>query len=156
MITSTMRKSKYIIVGITLTLINFVIYTVLNRTIFHENNDLLWLVSLISCAITSIFGYLLHSRITWRERNPGKLGAVKFMIWNILLAMVISPFLTWVFSLITPLYEFAFNITSAIHLPFDYDFVMTTGVFCLTALCTMILNFLFYDRVVFGETYQIR
>ena len=60
-------------------------------------------------------------------------------------------FLT-LFSLITPLYEFAYNICTAIHLPFTYEFVLTTGAFALTSIVTMILNFLFYDKFVFGKT----
>ncbi|MBQ1393893.1 MAG: hypothetical protein IIY81_10275, partial [Lachnospiraceae bacterium] len=55
------------------------------------------------------------------------------------------------FSLITPLYEFAFNIASAINLPFTYEFVLTTGSFALTSIVIMILNFLFYDKFVFGK-----
>ena len=148
---TAVRASKYTIVRIILTLINFAIYTTLDRTIFHDSENLLWLVSLISCTITAIVAYFMHSRITWRERNPGKLGMVKFMIWNILIAMAVSPFLTWMFSMITPLYQFAYNITSTIHLPFDFSFVESTGVFCLTTLCTMILNYFFYDKIVFGK-----
>ena len=145
------RVSKYTIIGAILTVINFIIYTILIRTIFNNNNDLLWLVSLISCTITAIIAYFLHSRITWREQNPGKTGMAKFLIWNILIAIAVSPFLTWIFSLISPLYQIAFNVISFIHLPFDYDFVQSTGTFCLTTLCTMILNYLFYDKVVFGD-----
>jgi hypothetical protein len=37
------------------------------------------------------------------------------------------------------------------HLPFDYDFVHSTGAFVLTSIVTMILNFLFYDKIVFGK-----
>ena len=147
---TVVRASKYTVVGIILTIFNFVVYTILVRTIFNNNNDLLWLVSLISCTITAFLAYFLHSRITWRERNPGKNGMIKFIAWNIFIAVAVSPFLTWLFSLITPIYQLAFNITSLIHLPFDYNFVESTGVFCLTTLCTMILNYLFYDRIVFG------
>lgn len=148
---TAVRASKYTIVGIILTLINFVIYTTLDRTIFQDRDDLLWLASLISCTIAAIIAYFMHSRITWRERNPGKLGMIKFVIWNILIAMAVSPALTWIFSLMTPIYQFAYNITSAIHLPFDFSFVESTGVFCLMTLCTMVLNYFFYDKIVFGK-----
>ena len=37
------------------------------------------------------------------------------------------------------------------HLPFSYEFVLTTGAFALNALVIMIINFLFYDRFVFGK-----
>ena len=148
---TVVRASKYTIVGIILTLFNFCAYTLLIRTIFNNNNDLLWLVSLISTTITTFLAYLLHSKITWKERNPGKTGIIKFFIWNILIAVAISPFLTWIFGFITPVYQLAYNIFSTIHIPFDYDFVESTGVFCFTTLCTMILNYLFYDRIVFNS-----
>ena len=140
--------TKYVLVGITLTVINFTIYTFLDRVVFN-NINLLWLVSLISCTITTFFGYLLHSKITWRERNPGKTGAIKFLAWNLFASLAVSPFFTWLFGFITPLYQFAYNISSYIHLPFDYDFIESTAIFCLTAFVVMILNFLFYDRIVF-------
>lgn len=68
------------------------------------------------------------------------------------MAIIISPFFTWLFQSITPLYKFAFDISSAINLPFDYNFVESTGVFVLTACVTMTLNYLFYDKLVFGNT----
>lgn len=148
---TAIRASKYTIVGIVLTLFNFCIYTLLIRTIFNNNNDLLWLVSLISTTITTFLAYFLHSKITWKERNPGKTGIIKFFIWNILIAVAITPFLTWLFGFITPVYQLAYNIFFAAHIPFDYDFVESTGVFCFTTLCTMILNYLFYDRIVFNS-----
>lgn len=142
--------TKYLIIGIFLTLFNYALYTLIVRLIF-KNNDLLWLATLISTVITTFVAYALHSKITWKERNPGKLGIYKFLIWNFSVALAIGPFLTWLFGLITPLYELAFNISSAMHLPFDYDFVHSTGAFVLTSIVTMILNFLFYDKIVFGK-----
>ena len=144
------RGLKFVIVGIILTITQYLFYTFLVHVIFN-NNDLLWLATLISSTISTIVAYILHSRITWKERNPGKLGIYKFFIWNFLFAFTIGPFCTWVFGLITPLYEFAYNISSAIHLPFDFEFVQSTGVFVLTAIVTMILNFIFYDKFIFGK-----
>lgn len=140
---------RYLIIGVILTVFNYILYTILARII--NNNGILWVSTLISTTITIFLAYILHSRITWKERDPGKLGVYKFFIWNIIIAVAISPFLTWVFSLITPLYEFAYNISSAIHLPFDYNFVQSTGAFVLTTIITMVLNFLFYDKFVFGK-----
>ena len=116
-----------------------------------RNNDLLWLSSLIATAVTTVVAYFAHSKITWKERSITKTAIYKFFIWNALLTFAISPALTQLFSLITPLYEFTFNITSALHLPFTYEFVLTTGTFVLTTAVIMILNFLFYDRFVFGN-----
>ena len=146
---TTVRASKYTFVGIILTIFNFGLYTLIARLI--DNNDFLWLATLIATAATTILAYILHSKITWKERNPGKSGIYKFFIWNALCTVAIGPFFTWIFTLITPLYDFAFNISQAIHLPFDYNFVQSTGVFILTSIVTMVLNYLFYDKLVFGK-----
>ena len=142
--------TKYFFIGVFLTLFNYVLYTLIVRLIL-KNDDLLWLATLIATFITTFVAYALHSRITWKERNPGKLGIYKFFIWNFAAALAVGPFLTWIFGLITPLYEFAFNISQAMHLPFDYSFIHSTGAFVLTSIVTMILNFMFYDKIVFGN-----
>ena len=142
---------RYFFVGVTLTIINYLLYTVLSNFII-TNLDLLWLSSLISVTITSFIAYFLHTHITWKERKVSKTSIYKFFIWNALLAFAISPAFTQLFSLFTPLYELGYNISSTIHLPFNYDFILTTGAFVLTTITTMILNFLFYDRFVFGKT----
>ena len=146
-----LRASKFTIIGIILALINFGIYTLLARTIFGNSNELLWLDSLISYLLTAIAAYILHSRVTWRERHPSKLGVINFFAWNIITAVIISPLLTLLFSHTTPIYEFIFNFSSNLHLPFDYAFIEATGIFIFTSLVTMVLNFLFYDKLVFGD-----
>ncbi|MBR5647927.1 GtrA family protein [Candidatus Saccharibacteria bacterium] len=143
------HASRYLVIGVIVTLFNFVLYTILTRII--NNNDLLWLSTLIATFVTIFVAFALHSRITWKERNPGKLGIYKFFVWNLLSAFVIGPFCTWAFSMLTPLYDIAYNISSAIHLPFDYNFVQSTGAFILTSAVAMIINFLFYDKLVFGK-----
>ena len=143
------RTLKFIFVGIALTVINFAIYTFLARVIF-SSNELLWLDSLISYLLATFLAYFMHSRITWKERRPGQFGVTKFFLWNFLTALLISPFFTWLFKLITPFYEFLFNISTAMHLPFDFNFIESTGVFILTTCVTMILNYFFYDKLVFG------
>ncbi|MBQ2695556.1 glycosyltransferase [Candidatus Saccharibacteria bacterium] len=145
------RAGKYIIIGIILTVFNFIVYTFLARVVFN-NNELLWFDTIISYILATFLAYILHSKITWKERVPSKIGVIKFFIWNIVTALIISPLFTWLFSLLTPLYELIYNIFTAIHLPFDYDFVVSTGVFGLTTCVTMILNYLFYDKLVFGTT----
>ncbi|MDO4612093.1 MAG: GtrA family protein [Candidatus Saccharibacteria bacterium] len=146
---SKTRPWVFTIVGVIITLFNFLIYTLLARTIFN-NNELLWLDSMIAYILATFLAYLMHSRITWKERRPTKIGIINFFAWNLTTAIVISPVLTWLFGLITPFYEFAFNISSSIGLPFDYAFIESTGIFCLAALITMVLNYFFYDRLVFG------
>ena len=149
---STPKKAAiYFIIGIIITLFNFGLYTLIAR-LFIKDNNLLWVSSLIASPIAIILAFILHSRITWKERNPGKLGIYKFIAWNIIMSTAVGPFFTWFFSIITPLYEFAYSIISALHLPFDYDFIQSTGAFVLMAITTMIVNYIFYDKFVFGNT----
>lgn len=141
---------RYIFVGITLTVFNYILYTILANLIF-KNSELLWLSTLISTLVTTILAYIMHSKITWKERRVTKSSIYKFFIWNLLLTFPIGPGLTQFFSIFTPVYEFAFNICQNLHIDFSYEFVQSTGAFVFTTIVTMILNFLFYDKFVFGK-----
>lgn len=149
-IKTTERVGKFTIIGIILTIFNFLIYTFLARVIFNTN-DLLWLTSIISYLLATILAFFLHFNITWKERSVTKKNIFMFFLWNGITAIIISPFFTWLFGLITPLYELLFNISSALNLPFDYAFIESTSIFCLTCAVTMVLNYLFYDKIVFSK-----
>lgn len=144
------RIGKFAIIGVILSLSNFAIYTFLARVVMNSN-ELLWVDSIISYTLAAILAYILHSKITWKERPITKHGVIMFFVWNGISALAISPFLTWLFGFITPVYEFAHNIFTAIHIPFDYNFVESTGIFCFTTAIVMVLNYLFYDKLVFGD-----
>ncbi len=144
------RTGIYIAVGLTLTLTNFLMYNFFAQVVL-QTNDLLWIASMISYVFAAFFGYFLHSRLTWKDREVSKMAVVKFFIWNFLTALAISPFFTWVFGFVTPVYEIAYNIISAIGIPFSYEFVESTGIFGLPGIVTMSFNYLFYDKFVFGE-----
>lgn len=145
------HATRYVIIGIIVTLFNYILYTLLTNIIIN-NNDLIWLSAFIATGITTLVAYILHSKITWKERAVTKTAIYKFFIWNIILTVLINPLFTQLFSLIAPLYEFAFNIFQNLHIPFTYEFTLTTGAFALTSIVNMILNFFFYDKFVFGKT----
>ena len=145
------HASRFFIIGVILAIFNYGLYTIIANLIIN-NNDYLWLSSFIASAFTTILAYILHSKITWKERRPGKYGIYQFLIWNILLTVVINPLFTQLVSYITPLYDVAFNISQTLNLPFTYEFVQSTGAFILTAIVTMILNFFFYDKFVFNKS----
>ncbi len=149
-VTTGRHASRYLIIGIIITIFNFGFYTILANLIFR-NNDSLWLSSLISTLVSTVLAYILHSKITWKERPLTKIAICKFFIWNLATAFFIGPFFTQLFSLFVPLYNFAFNISQSLNLHFSYDFVQSTGAFILTAVITTLLNFFFYDRFVFGK-----
>lgn len=144
------RIGKFVIIGIVLTLFNFVLYTFIARVILN-NNNLLWLDSAISYALTTILAYILHSKITWLERSVTKHGILMFFIWNGITAFLISPLFTWLFGFFTPFYQLIHQLCANLNLPFDYNFVESTTIFCLVTAITMILNYLFYDKLVFGS-----
>lgn len=148
---SSKHATRYLIIGTCLALFNYGSYAILANLII-KNNDLIWLSTFIATAATTILAYILHSKITWKERPVTKTAIYKFLIWNILLTILINPVLTQLFSYITPLYDFAFNIIQNLHIPFTYDFTLTTGAFVLTAIVTTIMNFLLYDKFVFSKT----
>lgn len=144
------HATRYLFVGIGVTLFNYALFTVLSNFIIN-NNSLLWFSNLIATSITTIVAYIAHSNVTWKERSVTKAAICRFFIWNALLAIAIGPWLVQLFSLLTPIYELAYNLSQTLHFPFSYEFILTTGSFALTSIITMILNFLFYDRFVFGK-----
>lgn len=145
------RTGKYFIFGVTNTLITYGVYEILALTIFKDR--LLPFATLVSGVVGIITGYLLHSNFTWKERKAGKTEIGKFFVWNIVLGLAIKPLLTAFFDLriFDPLYKLAFNICQFIHIPFTYEFVESTGIFVLMTAITMVLNYLVYDRFVFGK-----
>jgi len=142
---------RFFFVGVTLTLFDYVIYTVIVMIFFRGNTDRTDIASLIAGFLATFLAYTLHSRITWKDRNAGKIEAAKFFAWNIALALVVRPILTWIFRGLDPLYEFALMICHWIHLPFSFEFVKSTGIFVLMTLIVMVLNFLVYEKLVFGS-----
>lgn len=144
------RIGKFAIIGAILAIFNYLIYTLIARLILN-NNELLWIDSIISYTLATFLAYLLHSKITWKERHITKHSILMFFLWNGITGFLISPFFTWLFGHLTGLYHFIFDISAAIHLPFDYAFIESTTIFCLTTCVTMILNYLFYDKLVFGS-----
>lgn len=145
----TKQKGKYFIFGLLNTGINYGIYEVLALLVFTEENQL-WIATLISGAISIFVGYFLHSRFTWKDREVGKKQLGKFFIWNVVMNVAIRPLLTMFFGLFGFLYKFAFDICQGIGIGFSYEFVETTGNYVLMTAVVMIINFLVYDKFVFG------
>lgn len=144
------RTVKFIIVGLTLTVVQYLVYLFFALVIFN-NNDILWLSSGISYVIATILAYILHSRITWKERKPTNFGIAMFFVWNILTSFLIAPFFTWFFGLAKPTYNFLYSLSFSMSLDFTYEFIESTTIFILVTIVTLILNYLFYDKLVFGD-----
>ena len=146
----TKQAGKYFVFGVANTVINYAIYEALALMIFSAENQL-WLATLISGVIGIFTGYYLHSQFTWKEREVGKKELFKFFVWNVVMAIAIKPLITLIMDVPKVLYHFAYEICQAIHLPFSYEFVETTGIFVLMTAVVMVINFLVYDRFVFGK-----
>lgn len=147
----TKQKGKYFVFGVLNTVINYGMYEALALLIFREEGQL-WIATLISGAVSIFVGYFLHSKFTWRDREVGKKQLGKFFAWNVVMNVATRPALTAFFGLgvFDFLYKFAFDICQAIRLPFSYEFVETTGNYVLMTAVVMVINFLVYDRFVFG------
>ena len=147
---SKKRAEKYFFLGILNTVIGYGIYEILALTVFSGEGQLP-LASLVSGIVSIFTGYYIHSHYTWKGRQVGKRQIVRFFVWNIISASAIKPSLTWVFEFPKFLYQLAFDICQAIHIPFSYEFVASTGNFVLVTAVIMVLNFLIYDRFVFRK-----
>lgn len=141
---------KYALVGVFVTLFDFVVCTVLTRLVFRTN-DALGISTAIATVLATILAYVLHSRITWRDRKPAKFGVLNFFLWNGLVAVAIKPFVAWIVGMWTGLYQLALAVSEWLRLPFDYETIEYLGIYGIATLVIMVLNFFFYDKLVFGR-----
>ncbi len=142
---------KFIGVGFTAAAVDYGIYELCLLVFFGNNNDMIMVSQLISLVVATFVAFVLHSNITWKGRDPGKLGIIKFFIWNLVVLLLMRSFLSWFFTLLTGLYEFGFMLTSAIHLPFSFEFIQSTSIFIMMNIVTMTINYFFYDNFIFGK-----
>lgn len=145
------QKGRYLVFGIANTVINYAMYEALALLVFTGEQQL-WLATLISGTVSIFVGYLLHSKFTWKDREVGKKQLAKFFVWNVVMNIAVRPMLTAFFGLtiFNFLYKFAFDICQGIGLPFSYEFVESTGNYVLMTVVVMVINFLVYDKFVFG------
>ena len=139
---------KFALVGISVSIFDFVVYSIAAGVFF---SNALWIATAISGVLATTLTYILHSNITWKAKDPGKFGVIKFFIWNGIAVLIIRPILAFLLEKLDGLYQFALGICNGIGLPFDYNFVKNTGVWVLSVLVVMVLNFLVYDRLIFGK-----
>lgn len=145
------RVIKFAGVGVSLTLLDYVVFEIIAVWIFGGNTGLTWLATIISGLIATLVGYALHNKITWKERDPGKYGIIKFIVSNAVIVLAIRPVLAQLWQLATPIYVFISGIVAALNLPFGYSFIESTTTFVLMTLSIMVFKFLIYEKLVFGE-----
>lgn len=144
-----MKKfSKFFGFGIITTLIEFVAYTIVARII---SNDYLWLATLIGGIVGVVASFVLNTKFVWKDKKAGKSEIMGVFGYGMVKTFIIKEFFTWVYGLITPVYVLAYDISSFLRLPFDYDFIESTGIFCFTALSTMLITYFIYDKLIFTK-----
>lgn len=148
---SALKLIKFASVGFTSAAIDYAIYEVIVLLFFKGNIDMAGVSAIISGITSTFVAYFLHSRITWKTRDPGKYGIIKFFIWNILVVVFLRPFLTFFFGLFTGVHQFVYVVVGWIPLFSSFNFVQTTTIYVLMTLVTMTLNFIFYEKIVFGS-----
>ena len=142
------RVFKYIGVGVTATVIDFGVYT-LFMIIFGEREEFRPIAQMIAGVVSTISAYFMHSRITWKMRDPGRKGVAMFFVWNALTVLVIRNFLFGVLDGLVGLWQFAYMLLG--WTGFSYDFVESTAIYILVIVITMVLNYLVYDKLVFSS-----
>lgn len=143
------KVGNFFVAGVAAAIVDYVVYEIIARII--NNNDFLFIPAIISGVFSVLVSYLMNSRITWKTQKTDKHGILRFFGWNFVKVVVLKPVLTIVFGFLPQIYEFAFMISNLIGLPFDFDFIESTGIFCFVTASTMILSYFIYDRLVFGR-----
>lgn len=138
---------KFFGLGVGTTLIEYLVFTLVARL---TGNDLLFIATLVGGIVATIVSYILNRKFIWKNAKTGKKEVISFFVYNLVIkTLVIKEIFTFLFGLIKPLYEFAFSISSSLHLPFDYAFVESTGIFVLTAGASMFITYFVYDKLIF-------
>lgn len=141
---------RYLVSGVTATVVDYGVYELLVLLVFRSANG-----AAASASIAGVIGifvaYFLHSRLTWREREPGRFGVAKFVLWNLAVMVGLRPILVTMLGWMGWLYDWVYSVCGWMGVGFSHDFVTSTGIYILMTMITAVLNFLFYDRVVFGK-----
>jgi Predicted membrane protein len=146
--TSKKRPIKFVIVGVINTLIDFAVYTLASATFFSHN---LTFATILSGTVATVTAYILHKNITWKDKVTSKSTVIEFIIVNAIGTLLIRPLVMALLTRLTPVYQFAFSISSGLKLPFDYSFVENTSIFVLLTAVILTVNYIAYSKIVFTK-----
>ena len=133
----------FVFAGVCITLFDFIIYNVV-ILVFKWVANVLLLAACTSGAFATLLAYFLHKNFTWKDRKTNRRTILYFFTWNIILVLLVRPILVWFFELIGGFYEFSF------------DFIRSTGIYGLMSVVTMTLNFIGYEKIVFGQKINMK
>lgn len=151
--TKTKRPLVFIGVGILNTLLDFAFYTLLTQTFFRGAESIA-IAGILSGTFALVCAFTTHSLITWKGRQRDKATVLRFVLFTGFGMWVIRPILLALFISLTPLYELALGLSTALSLPFTYEFIANTGAFGFMAILILIYNYWVYDRFVFKPNGQ--
>lgn len=142
------RPLVFLAVGVLNTVLDFAFYTTLTLTIFKDN---IVAAGLISGTFALLCAFLTHGLITWRGRSlkPGTI--IRFFLFTGFGMWALRPILLAFFIQLEGLYRFANDISTAIDLPFSYEFIASTGAFGFMIIIVLLYNFFTYDKFVFKD-----
>ena len=145
----------FVVAGICITLFDFIVYNVV-ILLFKWVANVLLLAACASGAFATLLAYFLHKNFTWKDRKTNRRTILYFFAWNIALVLLVRPILVWFFESIGGFYEFCFEISNWLRLPFSFDFIRSTGIYGLMSVVTMTLNFIGYEKIVFGQKINMK
>lgn len=143
------RPYLFLGVGIFNTIIDFAFYTFLMLTFFKNGNIIL--VGIISGTFALGCAFATHSLVTWRGSKINHITLLKFVLFTGFGMWVLRPFLLHFFAGLSSIYSWAYDISAQSGLPFNHDFIASTGAFGFMAVIILIYNYLTYDRFVFSK-----
>ena len=145
------RILRFFVVGVLLTLIDYIIYQVALEILFGGDNKMIWLATIISGVIATVIAYFMHKNITWKRKTVNKSHIVRFFVWNAIMALMLRPLIANFFGLFGGLYQLGTGILNWMGIGCTYDFVERNAIYVLMIAVAMTLNYLVYDRFVFGK-----
>ena len=147
--TNSKRPFIFIGVGIMNTALDFCFYTFLMLVVFKSEH--VFLAGILSGTFALACAFTTHSLITWHGSKKSHKTLLKFILFTGFGMWVLRPLLLSIFSNFSGLYNWVYEISNNIGLPFSYEFIASTGAFGFMVIIVLTYNYLTYDRFVFNE-----
>lgn len=160
------QVGRFGLVGILNTLVDFVILNILVVTILPKGSVLftvtlfgisiaitgIIIAGLISGTIAMINSYIFNMRFTFRKRHIDTRHTVYFFVITIGGLYIIRPIILKIFTdvWVWPS-QFAYYITSGLHLPLSRDFDERNLALMAAVTVVLVYNYLMYKYFVFSD-----
>lgn len=142
---------RFVAVGLFTTTVDYIIYELCLVFLLGGNAELASFASMMSGTISTFVAFFMHKNVTWKAKQVRRANILRFFGWNAILVLLVRPNLIEMLGCLDFIYQLAFNICQFIHLNFSWDFVKSTGIYAIMTVIIMVVNFMVYDKFVFGE-----